>query len=302
MKEENRLAKFLDGSLSDAEKANWEQDPDNELYERIKRYSADLSVPNATKDEQMLEAIMNSKAIDMKRMSSFRSNRWLAVAAALLCVLLGGWLMWSSEAVFQAPAHAALQAQLPDGSEVMLDKGSKASYRRFTWLLKRDVKLDGDGYFAVEKGSTFTVQTNLGTVRVLGTRFDVLTKDGNLSVHCYHGKVEVQQAQEKMLLTAGQSLHVDDGRWARDSLFLQEPTWKAGQLLFQQASLDQVIMELERSFAVTFNNSSQQENSAQQFTGKLPAADLEAAVDIIEKAFSISCRKLADNRYLIEAK
>ncbi|MFD2966371.1 FecR domain-containing protein [Sphingobacterium bambusae] len=302
MKEENRLAKFLDGSLSDAEKNNWEQDPDKELYEQIKRYSADLSVPSNTADEHLLEAIMNSKAKTVKKMSPFRSSRWLAVAAVLLCVFLGGWLMWSSEAVFQAPAHAALQVELPDGSEVLLDKGSKASYKRFTWLLQRDVKLEGDAYFAVERGQTFTVETTMGTVRVLGTRFDVLTKDGNLSVHCYHGKVEVQQAQEKMLLTAGQSLRLDDGTWERDSLFLQEPAWKADQLLFQSASLDQVVREMERSFAVTFKSSTQQVAGAQQFTGKLPTSDLEAAIHIIEKAFSISCRKLADNRYVIEAK
>ncbi len=302
MKEDNRLAKFLDGSLSEEAKNDWDQEPDKELYERIKCYSAHLSTPINTHDDQLLEAIMDSKATAVKKLPLYRYSRWLTVAAILLCALLGGWLMWSSETVLQASTHATLQVQLPDGSDVLLDKGSKVSYKRFTWPIQRYVQLEGDAYFAVEKGQIFTVKTKLGAVRVLGTRFDVLTSSGKLSVHCYHGKVEVQQEKEKMLLTAGQSLRVYDGRWERDSVFLLEPKWKAGQLLFESASLDQVVMELERSFAITIETAAYSVSSTQQFTGKLPTADRDAAIHIIETAFSVSCRKLADNRYLIESK
>jgi len=51
-------------------------------------------------------------------------------------------------------------------------------------------KLFGKAYFDVDKGKTFTVKTDLGTVQVLGTRFDVESRDSIFKVVCYEGSVK----------------------------------------------------------------------------------------------------------------
>ena len=46
-------------------------------------------------------------------------------------------------------------------------------------------------FLKVEKGKTFTVKTNYGEVEVLGTVFNVKSRDYAFEVICYEGSVEV---------------------------------------------------------------------------------------------------------------
>jgi len=56
---------------------------------------------------------------------------------------------------------------------VVLNSKSTISFNKTDWKNNRQLTLDGEAYFKVEKGSTFTVNTNNGSVTVLGTQFNV---------------------------------------------------------------------------------------------------------------------------------
>ena len=53
------------------------------------------------------------------------------------------------------------QIFLPDQSEVQLNANSYLSYNAEDWKDARSLRLDGEAYFKVAKGSAFVVETDL---------------------------------------------------------------------------------------------------------------------------------------------
>ena len=93
-----------------------------------------------------------------------------------------------------------LSQQLPDGSEVFLNAGSELSYHPYWWWANRDVSFEGEGFFKVEKGSDFTVSSRNGTTTVLGTSFNINSRNEDYSVYCVTGKVRVENKHGQILL------------------------------------------------------------------------------------------------------
>ena len=72
------------------------------------------------------------------------------------------------------PAGNRTNIALPDGSSVWLSSNSKLTYPVAFTGKKREVTLDGEGYFEVAKGKKpFIVKTSKYNIEVLGTVFNV---------------------------------------------------------------------------------------------------------------------------------
>lgn len=302
MKNEDKLAKLLAGTLSQEEIKEMEGDPDFRIYQKITQYSAELALPVETDDDELLHAIVRTEKI-VTRMPARNRQAWWAVAASISLLLLAGIAyVWSAGEKFSGMDSAKVEVILPDASIVELKSGGILTYNRALWKWNRAVKLDGAAYFDVEKGSVFTVETALGSVRVLGTRFDVDNSKGNFKVNCYHGRVEVTQHGQRMILQAGQSLAILDKHWHRDSVFLDEPAWKQKQLMFHSTGLDGVIREMKNNYHTTIRTGGLENIAGKRFSGALPLDDQDLAIVIVEKAFSISFVKLSDGSYKLEGR
>ncbi len=81
--------------------------------------------------------------------------------------------------------------ELPDGSVAYLNNNSSIEFdRNFN---QRIVKQDGEVFFDVRKGeSPFIVKTELGEIRVLGTKFNVRSDNNELEVEVQEGTVELK--------------------------------------------------------------------------------------------------------------
>ena len=79
---------------------------------------------------------------------------------------------------------------LPDNSIVTLRGGSELSYAPYWWFADRSLQFEGEAFFDVEKGSSFTVQSDNGVTQVLGTSFSIYANDENYEVFCKTGKVK----------------------------------------------------------------------------------------------------------------
>jgi transmembrane sensor len=91
------------------------------------------------------------------------------------------------------------QISLPDGSTVVLAKGSRLSYSKSLLTdSTRDVYLKGDGFFQVtkDKDHPFKVFTNGLVTRVLGTSFKISSKGLSISVAVRSGKVAVYSMEK----------------------------------------------------------------------------------------------------------
>lgn len=149
-----------------------------------------------------------------------------------------------------------LAVDLPDQSRVQLNAGSKLAYDKSG----REINLDGEAFFDVEKGSTFTVETDLGKVQVLGTEFNVYSRNGQFRVQCTEGRVQVTTAghPEGVILTPGMGCKLaDNGRLEEEQLsgVNAEVTWLRDVYHFNNQPLREVFDELERQFGINIQAS-----------------------------------------------
>jgi ferric-dicitrate binding protein FerR (iron transport regulator) len=90
---------------------------------------------------------------------------------------------------------------LEDGSQITLQAKSKLNYPQKFSETKREVYLEGEGFFEVQKnpGKPFFVYTGKVTTKVLGTSFHVKSIDGvkKIEVEVVSGRVSVYEKENK---------------------------------------------------------------------------------------------------------
>lgn len=204
--------------------------------------------------------------------------RWALAAAAALTLIV--WInnLTSKEKVY-AQAGEQKEFALPEGSEVIINAGSTIAYKNTTFEKDRTLHLDGEAFFKVNPGSTFSVQTSRGTITVLGTSFNVYARDDRFEVSCYTGKVKVETTDNKeQLITAGQKTR--DGMAAVSfSANTETPSWTNGRFTFENAHLSAVIDELERQYDVKVNLAPELDTI--RYTGVFESQDLDTALQLI---------------------
>ena len=107
-----------------------------------------------------------------------------AAAAAILIFLVAAslWFFTPVTSQFQAANKNARTVTLNEGSQIQLNDGSSLTFKRFRYSDQRVTQLEGEALFSVSSGSPFSVETDKGVVRVLGTIFNVRTWGSKLLV------------------------------------------------------------------------------------------------------------------------
>ena len=100
--------------------------------------------------------------------------------------------------------------QLPDGSFVALDRKGTISLDEDDFLDNRTLNLKGRAYFDVKKGASFNIKTKYGSVEVIGTSFDVDSRNDELFVQVYSGIVSISNGMKSTKLVKGQSAVLKD--------------------------------------------------------------------------------------------
>ncbi len=286
-KDETFLARWLSGELSAEEQAAFEAREDAELLRKIAEASAELDVPKRNRKAGW--AAIQEQTTGAKQTARIRRMpRWWTYAAAAVVVLLAGWFLlrpptneWTT---VTTPMAQKVVHDLPDGSEVWLNAGSEMRYRAATFLDDRTLELKGEGYFDVERGSSFEVQTTNGNVRVLGTTFTVFSRDEQLEVRCYTGRVGVDYAGDEAeeVLEAGDVVTVLDQQLSRSKLedSVEIPEWTRGNSRFRDANFSEVIAELERQYDLQISYPPALDTIS-GYNGGFPHRDLETALRVV---------------------
>ena len=115
------------------------------------------------------------------------SLKYQLSAAASIIVLIGLFYLFNLNKQITCITQLGEMKEyvLPDQSKVILNADSKLTYKKGFWNSSREVYLTGEAIFEVKKGSLFTVNTNKGNVRVLGTSFNVFTRN-NVKIPCIY--------------------------------------------------------------------------------------------------------------------
>jgi ferric-dicitrate binding protein FerR (iron transport regulator) len=176
----------------------------------------------------------------------------MIIAASVIAILISGYYIWISVyPSFQSVTAVKNQRlRLPDGSIVVLRKGSSISYTPVFNSTERLVRLSGEAFFEVlrNKDKPFRIITGKAEVRVLGTSFLVRSNDSMDEIVVAAGKVTVidkgKTGNQVMLLT-GQKVILENNHFEQaqstDSNYI---AWKTGIMDFKNASLSKVLEDV----------------------------------------------------------
>lgn len=297
-KEENyELAKWLAGEMTEKELSAFQQTPEYATYAKIAEYSSQLEAPVFDADSLYQKTISHKKATP--KVIPLYQSKWMKIAAVFV-VLLG--LTFFFRTTFTTTELAEngkkISFSLPDNSQIVLNSGSEIHYKKWNWDSNRKLDLDGEAYFKVAHGKKFEVNTKLGKVTVLGTQFDVKSRNNRFDVTCYEGRVKVQYKDTQVIITKGTSVSFDADFFERQRITNTKPEWTSNQIIFRKENLKTIMEELERQYdcEIVLNS----EKNTQLFTGTLPSDNIKTALEIITSTFHLKISNFENQKYILE--
>ena len=213
-----------------------------------------------------------------------------AVAASIAILFSISTFLANKDVTFQSGFGEHKTVALLDNSEVILNAKSELTYNKKDWKTKREVFLKGEAFFKVQKGSTFTVITDNGTVTVLGTQFNINAQNNFFEVICYEGKVKVINKGKNFVLTPNKSVRSLNGTITEETLDLTtvKPSWILGESSFRSISLKEVITALEKQFNIQIDDKNIDNSII--FTGAFDNTNLNIALAAVFKTTQINYR------------
>lgn len=280
------LSNYLSGELSEGELAEIEQwlaadELNREQLDSLKAiWQTDFGYPDMVNSEEqrheLWERLQRNGTINTN--SSGRHSgfiKFLKYAAVFIFFLGVSYVIWQSSRN-QPPTSVAVtfiertnplgqksKIQLPDGSLVWLNAGSKLAYSSDYNKESRQVQLTGEAYFDVAKNPNlpFEVLTDELMITALGTSFNVEAfVSGQEEVALNTGKVKVECLNEHgscppSYLNPGQlaSFNKSIGSIKLSTFEGLDPFgWKDGRIVFNYASFKEVLETLSRWYNVEF--------------------------------------------------
>lgn len=299
MKKNRLLAKWLNNDLSEDELAEFKASPDFEKYQKIKNYTDHLELSDLD-ENAMLSNILSQKKVAPKVIPLYK--KWMFRAAAIFVLALGITfaLKFFVPQTETANFGEKTTFSLPDNSQVVLNSGSEIKYKKWNWDNNRRLELKGEAYFRVAKGRRFEVQTSLGKVSVLGTQFNVKNRKNRFDVVCYEGRVKVNYANTQILLTHGQGVSFENGKQTKMTIQSLKPEWTENQICFYKENIRTLLDEVERQYNIKIELNTK--DTISLFTGKLPAKNLDIALQIISTTYHLEAKKVSENKIIFDEK
>jgi transmembrane sensor len=214
----------------------------------------------------------------------------LAFGIAVIAVaIVGAYLLYSpgemKPDIFATRKGEQTQIVLHDNSEVMLNYATELTVPRMEKGKTRLLSLKGEAFFRVSRNETpFIVSTEYADVQVVGTEFNVRSREGMLEVAVVHGIVNVtgmkNSERTTLTLTKGQrAVCLRDGVPQRiENISLPEyPGWMHGKIHFDKSTFADACLEIEMRFNVVTKIQDGSVGS-ELVTGTLNAKDAASAL------------------------
>lgn len=207
-----------------------------------------------------------------QKMLYFGNALKIAASVALLIVSIWVWNQYDSSSQSDhkdqeitlitktAQYGQKTTVRLADGSKVTLNSGGKITYEKGFSEKKRKIELTGEAYFEVAKDTErpFVVSAKGICTTALGTSFNIRAFDdeSNVIISLITGKVSVGQKEGfDVMLNPGDQLNYSTTENTVEQNQFDESrilAWTMGILIFENASMNEVINELEKWYGATF--------------------------------------------------
>lgn len=212
---------------------------------------------SVTKDEvwgNLLHQIEGSNSGKLYVVGKSPFYRLALVASLLLLLGIAGFMKFYTKTVY-TPAGQHMTLCLPDSSIIELNAQSSVGYHPYWFSLSRTVTLNGEAFFKVISGNRFKVISEKGETTVLGTSFNIYSRNNEYSVTCFTGKVRVVSAgkSERVLLNPNEQAFINKDGFLRFVMEVNTQTiksWRDNMFVFTGSSIISVLQEIERQYNI----------------------------------------------------
>ncbi|MBN1416675.1 MAG: FecR family protein [Bacteroidales bacterium] len=312
---ENALREFLYNELNTTAVSKAQADTINfhALFKRIRHKMV-------SKEKGVVTSYIRSQIIGF---------RFARIAAVLLIAFVTGALVSYlyltrlakiSESYFEitTPMASTSKVMLPDGTEVIVNAGSKINYSDAFNKNDRKVHLEGEAYFKVAENRRlpFTVETSHLEIKALGTEFNVkaYSEEKAITATLVKGKIEIRKNQQgstgmkpvflesnqkavfikdqdKMAVITGQELEeitdvvpvpVEDTMYVIKGVDTKPAVvWTENKLIISKESMASLAVKLERKYDVIIRFADEDVRNF-RFTGTLLDETIQQVLDAIK--------------------
>ena len=291
MEDFKNILKWLNDEMSDEELAAFRKTDDYKLYKNIAKEAENIHLTSLNEDIalQDFKSRIANRTKKKSKVISFNRNLAFKIAASIaLLIGITYFLFNFNQETLKSNYAENKSFVLPDESTVTLNAVSQITYSKTSFKKNRQLKLDGEAYFSVKKGSTFNVKTEQGNIEVLGTKFNVKSRGNSFNVFCYEGRVAVSHNNSKVILTKGEGVKLTKNnsliKLPNPETFA--PSWLNNESEFMEEPYTEVLAEFERQFKVKII--SKAINTDVLFTGGFSNNDLDSAIKSITLPLNIN--------------
>jgi ferric-dicitrate binding protein FerR (iron transport regulator) len=288
MKRKEIIEKWLLDDLNDEDRKQSGDEHTFSIINQMEETLERLKSPQFNVDNEYLNLKESLKIHEEKKTRNLYPVYGLLAAAMIALILTFYFIFFSSDITrVETFTGQRLVHYLPDSSVVILNSATSISYEHKDWKNKRTIDMKGEAFYQVRKGSSFTVNGDLGQVEVLGTKFNVLNRNNVFEVKCFEGLVRVLAGENKDSLSAGNIIRMINDEYKTDNFVSskESPGWTEGNYEYKSMPVSFILEEIERHFGVEIV----EENVSDEklFTGIIDQSDLKAALTTI--SLSMGC-------------
>ncbi|OEK08979.1 hypothetical protein A8C32_13830 [Flavivirga aquatica] len=287
----NNIDKYLSFELSSEEEKKFKNSLEYKKHQEVlELFENTKAIP--FNEDLILEKINTNKSKVSKNNTKVIPlyKKWLpaSIAASILLLISVSIFYFNSinQIEYATISGQSIQFSLPDASTVWLNAKSEISHNK-DWNKSRDIELNGEAYFEVAKGKTFTVKTPQGIVAVLGTKFNVKQRDNFFEVHCYEGTVSVIHKGKKTILKANDFFNSKLLNKRKKSI--TKPNWIENKSIFRNTPIDEVITDISIQYNVEVVLEKGINKKQLEYTGSYDYSDpLETVITVLCKSLNLN--------------
>lgn len=298
--EENIYARLITGDLTEKEIQDLKETGEWDTLQAILKTSSEWELPALDKEKgkQKIYASLNKADTEAVVKRNY-FGLFSAVAAGITLMIGSYFFLMNQETCLYTTAAISMEHVFDDQSSVRLNATSDICFKKYRWTKDRRVYLNGEAYFSIKKGTPFIVETDLGEVRVLGTKFNVKTHNELFKIICFEGKVEVIHKGQKKILEKNDAAYFDlNGKYSKPEITNNAAEWLNGSSRFRGEKLSYVLQELERQYGIVVKSNV----GDPIFSGAFQHGNLKTAANQITKPLGLKFKISDDEKSIFFSK
>jgi ferric-dicitrate binding protein FerR (iron transport regulator) len=290
-----------------------------------------LAIDSAMNDKEIAEYIDRMKPVPKDILANIRNRmkkrkvkpagqrrtipEWLKVAAVIAVTLSVSWLAFHAKTqkdlslamnTITVPAGQTVKLTLADGTNIWLNSRSVLKYPGVFTGDRRELILDGEGFFEVvhNKEKPFVVHAGGYDIQVLGTQFcvEAYSQSGDFATSLLDGSVcvtSINDTSQNIILRPNTMVHLQDGQLITKAITnFNHYRWREGLISFRDTPFPELMVKFEKCYGIKIiveNN--RVKNYAP--TGKFRQSDgVDYALRVLQRDFRFRFERDEENHII----